>query len=390
MSAVPLDDNQTPKIPDLYLAHYRFLINQGPVELREDAKKSLFNSIKENNMAPFYKIMVEELQVPLDTTLYNQMKTKNEEELKKFDEKVVDAELNQGETEVNEAFLSKADYYAKIGDRENALSAYDSLLKKSITLGTRIDIIFTFVRIGFFFNDYSLVRPNIEKLKELIDQGGDWDRRNRLKVYEAVYLMSVRDFKGAASLFLDTLSTFTSTEIMSYQDFVKYAVLTSIISMKRVDIKKKVLDAPEILEVISDIPHLEDFMTSLYNCKYAQFFRSLAAVEQAHLRTSRYLLSHMRYYIREMRIAAYAQLLESYRSLTVTSMAQAFGVSEEYIDQDLYRFIAAGRLNCVIDKVKGVIETNRPDAKNAQYQSVIKQGDVLLNRIQKLSRVIDV
>lgn len=213
------------------------------------------------------------------------------------------------------------------------MTAYENLLKRSITLGTRIDIVFTYVRIGFFFNDNSLVRPNIEKLRELIEQGGDWDRRNRLKVYEGVYLMSIRDFKGAASLFLDTLSTFTSTEIMSYQDFVKYAVLTSLISMKRVDIKKRVLDAPEILEVISDIPHLEDFMASLYNCKYDQFFRSLAAVEQAHLRTSRYLLPHMRYYTREMRIQAYAQLLESYRSLTVTSMAQAFGMSEDYIDK---------------------------------------------------------
>jgi 26S proteasome regulatory subunit N7 len=55
----------------------------------------------------------------------------------------------------------------------------------------------------------------------------------------------------------------------------------------------------------------------------------------------------------------------------------------------LSRFIAAGRLNCKVDKVGGVIETNRPDTKNAQYQSVIKQGDHLLNRIQKLSRVIN-
>ncbi|KAI9475659.1 MAG: 26S proteasome subunit RPN7-domain-containing protein [Benjaminiella poitrasii] len=385
-----IDENAVPKIPDLSLAHYRFIISQGPAELKEDAKVKLFEGIKENNMALFYKTMVEELQAPFDQSLYDAMVAKNQEELKSFDDKAVDAEQNQGETEVNEALLAKAEYYTKIGDKENALTSYENLLKKSITLGTRIDIIFTFVRIGFFYGDNNLVRSNIEKLRELIEQGGDWDRRNRLKVYEGVYLMSIRDFKGAASLFLDTLSTFTSTEIMSYQEFVKYAVLTSLISMKRVDIKKKVLDAPEILEVISDIPHLEDFMASLYNCKYDQFFRSLAAIEQTHLRTSRYFLPHMRYYIREMRILAYAQLLESYRSLTVTSMAQAFGVSEEYIDQDLYRFIAAGRLNCVIDKVNGIIETNRPDAKNAQYQAVIKQGDVLLNRIQKLSRVIDV
>jgi 26S proteasome regulatory subunit N7 len=57
---------------------------------------------------------------------------------------------------------------------------------------------------------------------------------------------------------------------------------------------------------------------------------------------------------------------------------------------DVSKFIAAGRLNCVIDKVNGIVETNRPDAKNAQYQQTIKQGDILLNRVQKLSRVITV
>lgn len=123
--------------------------------------------------------------------------------------------------------------------QERALAAYNDLLSKSITPGTRIDIVFTLVRIGFFYDDHVMVRSNIDKLKELVEQGGDWDRRNRLKAYEGVYLMSIRDFKSAARQFVDTLSTFTSTEMMSYQDFVKYAVLTSLISMQRVEIKKK-------------------------------------------------------------------------------------------------------------------------------------------------------
>ncbi|CDS08450.1 hypothetical protein LRAMOSA09812 [Lichtheimia ramosa] len=383
-------ENEVPKIPDVSLAHLRFIAQYGPEEQRDDAKQQLLREIEAKNMAPFYKYLTEALKLPFDSALYARMEAANKEELQRFDDKAQDAEQNMGETEVNEALLGKADYYAMIGDKENALEKYNDLLTKSITPGTRIDIVFALVRIGFFYDDNVMVRSNIDKLKELVEQGGDWDRRNRLKAYEGVYLMSIRDFKGAARQFIDTLSTFTSTEMMSYQDFVKYAVLTSVISMQRVDIKKKVLDSPEILEVISDIPHLEDYMTSLYNCNYAQFFRALANIEQTHLRTSRYLYSHVRYYVREMRIVAYAQLLESYRSLTMASMAQAFGVTEEYIDRDLYKFIAAGRLNCVIDRVNGVIETNRPDAKNAQYQTVIKQGDLLLNRIQKLSRVIDV
>ena len=37
-------------------------------------------------------------------------------------------------------------------------------------------------------------------------------------------------------------------------------------------------------------------------------------------------------------------------------------------NRELARFIAAGRLHCKIDKVGGIVETNRPDSKNWQYQ----------------------
>ena len=47
----------------------------------------------------------------------------------------------------------------------------------------------------------------------------------------------------------------------------------------------------------------------------------------------RYLAPHARYYIREMRIRAYTQLLESYRSLSLQHMARSFGVSTEFIDR---------------------------------------------------------
>ena len=86
---------------------------------------------------------------------------------------------------------------------------------------------------------------------------------------------------------------------------------------------------------------------------------------------------------------AYQQYLQSYKSVTTASMAKAFTVSEEFLDNELSNFIVEGRLNVKIDKVNGVLVTNRPDAKNALYQSYIKEGDNLLNRIQKLSRVVD-
>lgn len=51
------------------------------------------------------------------------------------------------------------------------------------------------------------------------------------------------------------------------------------------------------------------------------------------LRKDYFLNPHYRYYIREMKILAYTQLLESYRSLTLQYMSEAFGVSMDFIDE---------------------------------------------------------
>lgn len=74
----------------------------------------------------------------------------------------------------------------------------------------------------------------------LIEKGGDWDRRNRLKVYQGLHSLSIRQFKRACDLFVDALSTFTATELLSYNDFVSLTMITSTLTMSRPDLKKKV------------------------------------------------------------------------------------------------------------------------------------------------------
>lgn len=109
----------------------------------------------------------------------------------------------------------------------------------------------------------------------MIEEGGDWDRRNRLKVYEACHLMSIRDFKGAANLFLDALPTFTCTELMEYSLFVRYTLVCSMVSHDRVTIRKRVIESPEVLEVITEFPTFDLYMNSLYKCEYKPFFETL-------------------------------------------------------------------------------------------------------------------
>ena len=71
-------------------------------------------------------------------------------------------------------------------------------------------------------------------------------------------------------------------------------------------------------------------------------------------------------------------------------MAHAFGVSGDFIDRELSTFIYNGKITCKIDKVSGVIESNRPNKKAELFQSTVRKGDALLNRVQKLARGLDI
>ncbi len=91
-----------------------------------------------------------------------------------------------------------------------------------------------------------------------------------------------------------------------------------------------------------------------------------------------------------MRLVAYRQYLESFKSVTIDNMARAFGVTQEFLDAELSNFIYNGKISCKIDKVQGGIESNRPNRKQELFTETVRQGDALLNRVQKLARALDI
>jgi 26S proteasome regulatory subunit N7 len=264
------------------------------------------------------------------------------------------------------------------------------VFEKTGVLGTKIDLVLAIIRMGMFYGDKLLVKKHIEKAMALVESGGDWDRRNRLKAYQGLYLLTVRSYNLAAPLLLDSLSTFTSYELCTYSSLVVYSVLAGSVSLKRVDFKSKVVDAPEIkailgdgedkllalsgaisagpgadeemqdvttsatpvgaktavnlttlgsttdqpeVEAAIDFSPLSQLVSSLYTGNYRSFFGALAAVEVNFLSQDRYLYEHRGWFVREMRLRAYQQLLQSYRVVGLESMANEFGVTVDFLDR---------------------------------------------------------
>ena len=72
-------------------------------------------------MVSFYVHVCEQLKNPVDNELLNKMKAENQTKLEQLDASIKDATENLGESEVREAFLAKAVFYARIGDKVNYL-----------------------------------------------------------------------------------------------------------------------------------------------------------------------------------------------------------------------------------------------------------------------------
>jgi 26S proteasome regulatory subunit N7 len=105
--------------------------------------------------------------------------------------------------EVLDIMFKKARHLSQVGDWDTANIAFDEIIKKdkvstghslaysfsylltySLTYsGKKIEAKLEQIRIFLFNDDIPKIKENIAAAKVLIDKGGDWDKRNRLKVF---------------------------------------------------------------------------------------------------------------------------------------------------------------------------------------------------------------
>jgi len=357
----------------------------------EEQGRLVVDMLVKKSMGPMYERLLASTQtvIVIDDMVLQRMVEENARVVKELDESIAHCVEHEGEMEVRDAVVAKAEYLANIGDVERAQETFEDAFGKTVGSGPKMDLSFSLLRLYLAMGDWIAYRKELERAWDLCGKGGDWERKNKLKVYQAVYYMATREAKAAAELFLNSIATFTATELMSYEMCVFYTVVLAVISLDRPALMENVVENPEILAAIDVIPCVKELLMSLYTCQYGEFFKALAGISDA-IDSDMWLHPHYSWYLKEARVVVYGQYLQSYTSVKMDAMASTFGVSVEFLDDELSHLIVQKRIPAKLDRVDGVIYTTRPDPKNAAYQQAIRQGDHVLNKIQKLSKLADV
>ena len=148
-----------------------------------------------------------------------------------FEARRKEAEEREGQTEVRDAIFDKAQFLKnEAQDFPLAEKIFREAYEKTGGASRKMEILFEILLMNLEKYDMENIKKDIATCKVLVDQGGDWDKKNKLKIFEGVYCMLTRDFKKAAELFLSNVATFTCVELMDYNDFIFYTIIMAMVT----------------------------------------------------------------------------------------------------------------------------------------------------------------
>jgi 26S proteasome regulatory subunit N7 len=371
----PLDN--LPSIP-LAQLRQRYSYYRSPSD-----EAALMSAVREHRMLPWYRDLCHSFDWRPDQSLIAELAASNADELSKLEDHLASARDGRSEEDVRLACQDLALFALRIGDQSESKGRLHTLFVNTRGVGQKIDLVFCQIRTAFFFGEHSTLKDHVDQAQTLVNEGGDWERKNRLKVYEGLTLCLKRNFVGAAQSFISTLSTSAPTELMPIEDFVYRTVVLAVLALNRADFGAKIDHAMEVHAAGDGVCAL----LSMYHLKYAQFFDALAALE-TRMKTDIWFARHLSYLIKELRVKVYAQFLEPYEAVDIGKMANSFGVTPQFIEAEMKRFISNRKLNAKIDRVTMTIHTNPPDSRAAKMREALRGGELLVTRLQKLGRIL--
>lgn len=322
-----------------------------------------------------YKQMVEKEVLPYNKDDLQKM-------AERWDETIAALEKEKDEDPENENHIFEVnrrvcEFYAQTMDLERLRNGIADIISSEPSLSLKMDIYLCKIRIAIILDDRNALIESINLATEIYESSCDWDRKNRFKVYLGLYSLIKTDFEKAANLFSEGLASFEATELLDPDHLILYLVFCALLSFPRTELNSKILENSEVRKYQGYTKLAECY----YNCDYGNYFKCLLQFIDI-FKNDAFIGPFKEHFCKELKIGGYSQLLLSYQSMHLDRMAGVFSVQVEHLEADLRNFINEDRLQCIMDRVDGIVKVVEMK-KIDHLQSAVEKGDVILRNIKK-------
>lgn len=198
------------------------------------------------------------------------------EDIAKIDERINQAQTDGDDIQLRDAYVAKAEYFANLGQHSQAIEQYQLALAKTAGAQKKLEYQLAVLHIYFVLSDFAKFGDQLELCKRLNEEGGDWEKKNKLLVYEGLWMIKKRNLEEAATILLSCVNTFNAPEILAFEKLVFYGVVLGMVTLQRKDLRAKIIDNSEIIAVLREDKVLYDYLFSLYERRYSDFFKNIS------------------------------------------------------------------------------------------------------------------
>lgn len=306
-----------------------------------------------------------------------------EAQLLAAEERIAAAGQGEGDLELRDALAAKAELHRAHGDEENFRRLYVQAAEKTPGAAKQLDFQLAVLH-SYFAEGRAEAAEWLRLCQRLNAETADWEKKNKLAVYEGLLALQQRELARAARLFLGCVNTFNAGEVLPFEQLVGYAALLGLLTLPRREVAEKVVESAEVRAVLNDCPPLNDLLLALYRSRYGQFFPALLAVVEGVVRPDPRLRPLEPLLLGRARLAVYAQYLEAYRTVRLEKMARDFGLSPAFLDRELAGLIAARKLHCRIDLLAGTVESSPANQRMTLTAELLAKADGVAERLSQL------
>ena len=149
----------------LSVLRFRMASKKATAEAKKKDWAEFLPLVERFNAVAVYEAVCQETSTAVDGVLLAKMKAANKARLQEIDDAIKDAMENEGDMEVRDATMAKAQVLARTADKAAAITGYETAeaLPKT-TSGQKLDCRFHLMRVGMFWGDIPMVESHVTVL----------------------------------------------------------------------------------------------------------------------------------------------------------------------------------------------------------------------------------
>ncbi|KAI9678821.1 MAG: hypothetical protein M1817_005881 [Caeruleum heppii] len=242
-------------------------------------------------------------------------------------------------------------HYQAIGDLPLAFKAFSRMRDFCTSPKHVYEMCMKLIVVSIEQGNWMAVQSNVLKVGNLQLKAEDLaDAQPKLRAAIGLAQMASGNYREAAESFLRSDSSLANSfnQVVTANDVAVYGGLCALASMDRQELQKKVLEDNSFRNFLELEPQIRRAVTFFCNSKYSQCLEILEAYKPDYL-LDIYLQKHVRELYRFVRSKSIVQYFVPFDTVTLDSMAAAFGTNESIIQGELVHMIQQGTLDARID-----------------------------------------